>query len=90
MYGLLLMNLQAFIVKNYGAKKWKEIKEALKIDQVRHTFKTPTQNTDFVLLCNQQVVIFGVVGHFIRHCLFLSKVWQPFSKVGYPKKGHNP
>jgi len=36
MYGLLLKNLQAYIIKNHGAKKWKEIKEALKIDQVRN------------------------------------------------------
>ena len=34
MYGLLLKNLQDYIVNNYGAKKWKEIKESLKIDQV--------------------------------------------------------
>jgi hypothetical protein len=38
MYGLLLKNLQAFIVVTYGAKQWKEIKEALKIDQVSASF----------------------------------------------------
>ena len=37
MYGLLLKNLQAYIIKTYGAKKWKEIKDALKIDQVSRT-----------------------------------------------------
>ena len=34
MYGLLLKNLQAYIIQSYGAKKWKEIKGVLKIDQV--------------------------------------------------------
>ena len=31
MYGLLLMNMQEYVEKVFGAKKWVEIKEALKI-----------------------------------------------------------
>ena len=31
MYGLLLMNMQEYVEKTFGAKKWVEIKEALKI-----------------------------------------------------------
>jgi len=34
MYGLLLKNLQLYIEQNYGAKKWKEIKDAMKLEQV--------------------------------------------------------
>ena len=31
MYGLLLMNMQEYVEKVFGAKKWVEVKEALKI-----------------------------------------------------------
>ena len=31
MYGLLLMNMQEYVEKTFGAKKWVEVKEALKI-----------------------------------------------------------
>ena len=34
MYGLLLQNMAEYVVKVYGDKKWKEIKDALKIQQV--------------------------------------------------------
>ncbi len=34
MYGLLLKNLQDFIVATYGAKKWQEVKDALKVHTV--------------------------------------------------------
>jgi hypothetical protein len=36
MYGLLLRNFHEYIVKTYGDKKWKEIKDNLKLTQV-HT-----------------------------------------------------
>ena len=31
MYGLLLANMQEFVVKTYGAKAWQEVRESLKI-----------------------------------------------------------
>ncbi len=34
MYGLLLRNLQEYVISAFGEKKWKEIKEALKIKEV--------------------------------------------------------
>ena len=34
MYGLLLMNLQEFVVEKYGQKKWDSVKEALKLGDV--------------------------------------------------------
>ena len=34
MYGLLLKNLQDFIVDKWGAKKWDAVKEALKLSEV--------------------------------------------------------
>ena len=34
MYGLLLKNLQDFVVEKYGAKKWESVKEALKLTEV--------------------------------------------------------
>ena len=33
MYGLLLQNLAEYVIKVYGDKKWKEIKDSLKIEQ---------------------------------------------------------
>ena len=37
MYGLLLVNMQEYVEKVFGVKKWIEIKEALKI-KVRHDY----------------------------------------------------
>ena len=37
MYGLLLMNLQDYVVSKFGQKKWDTIKEALKITDVSKT-----------------------------------------------------
>ena len=34
MYGLLLKNLQDYIVDKWGAKKWDAVKEALKLSEV--------------------------------------------------------
>ena len=34
MYGLLLKNLQDFIVDKWGQKKWEAVKEALKLSEV--------------------------------------------------------
>ena len=34
MYGLLLLNLQDYVVDKYGQKKWDGIKEALKLSEV--------------------------------------------------------
>ena len=34
MYGLLLKNLQDYIVDKFGQKKWDSVKVALKLDEV--------------------------------------------------------
>ena len=34
MYGLLLLNLQDFVVEKYGQKKWDSVKESLKLSDV--------------------------------------------------------
>ena len=38
MYGLLLMNLQDYVVQKFGEKKWESIREALKITDVSMSF----------------------------------------------------
>ena len=35
MYGLLLINLQDYVTKVFGAKKYEEVRDALKIKDVR-------------------------------------------------------
>ncbi len=37
MYGLLLQNMQEYVVKTYGQNKWDELKAALKIKEVSNT-----------------------------------------------------
>ena len=38
MYGLLLQNLQDYVVKKFGEKKWDAIREALKMKDVSMNF----------------------------------------------------
>lgn len=35
MYGLLLENMGQYVVKVYGDKKWKDVLQALKIEEVK-------------------------------------------------------
>ena len=37
MYGLLLINMQDYVTKVFGAKQYEEVREALKIKDVSHT-----------------------------------------------------
>ncbi len=34
MYGLLLLNMQEYVIKTYGNKAWQDLSKALKIAQV--------------------------------------------------------
>ena len=36
MYGLLLVNMQQYVEKVFGAKKWIEVKEGMKIKVIFH------------------------------------------------------
>ena len=38
MYGLLLINMQDYITKVFGAKQYEEVREALKIKDVSQNF----------------------------------------------------
>ena len=39
MYGLLLMNMEEFVVRTYGQKQWDEVRAALKIKDVSFPHK---------------------------------------------------
>ena len=47
MYGLLLKNLQEYCIKTFGAKKWQEVLEALKIKDVSLKFEIMCKNNLF-------------------------------------------
>ncbi len=40
MYGILLLNMQEFVIKTYGRDSWEEIRKSLKIKDVRATLIT--------------------------------------------------
>ena len=41
------------------------------------TFWSATQKADFVLACDPQFVIFGLIGHFEWYNILLGKLWRP-------------
>ena len=45
MYGLLLKNLQDYIVDKWGAKKWDAVKEALKLSEVIYYIQNRMKRT---------------------------------------------
>ena len=52
MYGLLLINMQDYVTKVFGAKQYEEVREALKIKDVSITSIHNAVNGFFCNFCN--------------------------------------
>ena len=85
MYGLLLMNLQDYVVQKFGEKKWESIREALKITDVSMNFHSNIQACCFQSICAPKIELILILRIFFVHHPNIrkwKKMWRSITKFG--------